>query len=366
MKEKVKSICMVIGFLLILIGFGLAFIIVPDKAISVSERRKLTEFPEVSLKTVQNGEWFDDFDKYMLDQFPLRDELRTVKAISEYGVFAKADNNGIYISDGYVCKVDYPLDTDAVVEGCEKMNQLYQAVFNEAEAYYSIIPDKNYFLAESSGHLCVDYNELFSVVDESIDSRIKYINITPCLDIEKYYKTDLHWKQQTIVPVADRILTEMELPIPSRSYSQATLTPFYGAYFGQAALPVSPDEITYLSNDTLERCTVYNPLKNTYSSVYEIESFGGIDSYNLFLSGAESLLIIDNPTNPDGDELYIIRDSFSSALAPLLIESCSKIVLIDPRYIGTENIVKYISPGENVKALFIFSTSILNKGYLFR
>lgn len=366
MKEKVKSICMAVGFLLVIIGLGLAFLIIPDKEISVSERRKLIGFPEASLKTVSSGEWFGEFDKYMLDQFPLRDELRMIKAISEYGLFAKADNNGIYISEGYVCKTDYPLDEDAVTEGCEKLNQLYNDYFGGATAYYSIIPDKNYFLAEKSGHLCVDYDKLFSAVDECLDNKFKYIDIISCLNIDNYYKTDLHWKQQDIIPVADRILAEMKMSIPKRSYSQMTLTPFYGAYFGQAALPISPDELTYLDNESLEKCTVYNPLKNTYSTIYETEAFGGIDSYDIFLSGAESLLIIDNPDNPEGDELYIIRDSFSSALTPLIIESCSKIVLIDPRYIATENIMKYLNPAENAKVLFIFSTSILNKGYLFK
>ena len=158
----------------------------------------------------------------------------------------------------------------------------------------------------------------------------------------------------------------MKMASPERDYTFTTLSPFYGAYFGQAALPISPDELIYLSNSVLNNCTVYNPLKNTYSTIYETSSFSGVDPYDVFLSGAESILVIENPNNPQGDELYIFRDSFTSALSPLLIESCSKIVLIDPRYIAPENVAKYIELSENSKVLFMFSTTILNKGYLFK
>ena len=365
MRNRIKEICMASMFVLIIVGFGIAFLLSPDKEISTSERRKLSTFPDISLASIQNGEWFEKFEDYSLDQFPLRDNFRTIKAAVEYGIFIKADNNDIYISNGYVCKMDYPLDEDAIVEACEKLNDIYDTLFEGADAYYSIIPDKNYFLADESGHLSYDYDVLFSLMDSNLDSQMKYVDIASELEIGQYYKTDLHWQQQSIIPVADHLLSEMKMASPERDYTFTTLSPFYGAYFGQAALPISPDELIYLSNSVLNNCTVYNPLKNTYSTIYETSSFSGVDPYDVFLSGAESILVID-PNNPQGDELYIFRDSFTSALSPLLIESCSKIVLIDPRYIAPENVAKYIELSENSKVLFMFSTTILNKGYLFK
>ena len=129
MRNRIKEICMASMFVLIIVGFGIAFLLSPDKEISTSERRKLSTFPDISLASIQNGEWFEKFEDYSLDQFPLRDNFRTIKAAVEYGIFIKADNNDIYISNGYVCKMDYPLDEDAIVEACEKLNDIYDTLF---------------------------------------------------------------------------------------------------------------------------------------------------------------------------------------------------------------------------------------------
>ena len=158
----------------------------------------------------------------------------------------------------------------------------------------------------------------------------------------------------------------MEESIPRRQYTEHKLEPFYGSYFGQAALPISADQLIYLTNEILDDCTVYDPLQGEYSQLYEVAEFGGIDPYNIYLSGAKPILIITNPSNDTRKELYIIRDSFSSSLAPLLVDNYSKVVLIDPRYIDPAVASKYISPAEQSTILFIFSTTILNKGYLFR
>lgn len=353
-------------FLITIFGFGIAYIICPDTEISISERRTLKQTPEISLQVITDGSFFDEFEEYLQDQFPLRESLRTVKAVSEYYIYMKADNNDIYLYNGFVCKQDYPLDAEAVEEAADKINEIYYSLFEGLPAYYSVIPDKNYFLAEESGHLCYDYTELFEIMKGGVNEEISYIDICPMLSIEQYYKTDLHWKQEQIIPVADHILDAMGEAAPQRQYEQYNLEPFYGSYFGQAALPIAADRLTYLTNDTLNSCIVYDPLKETYSSIYEVGEFGGIDSYDVFLSGAQSILIITNPNNTTGKELYIVRDSFSSCLTPLLIENYSKIVLIDPRYVAPNVVSKYISPGDNATVLFVFSTTILNKGYLFR
>lgn len=73
MRNRIKEICMASMFVLIIVGFGIAFLLSPDKEISTSERRKLSTFPDISLASIQNGEWFEKFEDYSLDQFPLRD-----------------------------------------------------------------------------------------------------------------------------------------------------------------------------------------------------------------------------------------------------------------------------------------------------
>ena len=47
-----------------------------DQPLSLSERRPLAQWPEVSVQTLSNGSSMSDFETYALDQFPLREAMR--------------------------------------------------------------------------------------------------------------------------------------------------------------------------------------------------------------------------------------------------------------------------------------------------
>ena len=85
----------------------------------------------------------------------------------------------------------------------------------------------------------------------------------------------------------------------------------------------------------------------------------GRDPYEMFLNGADALLVIDNPSCVTGRELVIFRDSFGSSIAPLMIESYSKITLVDIRYIQSGMLGKFIE-FDNQDVLFLYSSGLMN------
>ena len=86
------AIYCVIGFFtfpfLTLFYFGLSLFAVlkPAGDFSESERRPLEQLPELSIKTLLNGDFMDNFENYTNDQFPMRDTFRAVKALAKYYV----------------------------------------------------------------------------------------------------------------------------------------------------------------------------------------------------------------------------------------------------------------------------------------
>ena len=122
------------------------------------------------------------------------------------------------------------------------------------------------------------------------------------------------------------------------------------------------DEIKILTNNTLENCNVYNYEKNQTLSIYNMDKMNSIDKYDIYLSGAVSLISIENPENDTGKELIVFRDSFASSLIPLLVEGYDKITLVDTRYISPKILNKYIE-FNNQDILFLYSTSIINNSY---
>ena len=144
------------------------------------------------------------------------------------------------------------------------------------------------------------------------------------------------------------------------SYEKHTLSPFYGVYYGQAALPLEPEPLYILQNNMLSACRVFNHENNRYSGIYDMEKLNGNDPYDVYLSGATALLTIDNPQAKTNRELIVFRDSFGSSLTPLLVQGYKSIYLVDIRYIMPDAIPYYIDM-EGKDTLFLYSALILNQ-----
>ena len=223
----------------------------------------------------------------------------------------------------------------------------------------TIIPDKNYFVAEKENYLHLDYKKLIDIMNKNTFD-MNYINIVDALQINDYYRTDLHWRQDKIEKIADKILKSMNNKSSNLTYDKKEFELFYGSYYGQAATDIKPDKLVYLNNEILKKCRVYDYQKGDYIKIYNDKDFKNIDSYDVYLGGAKPLLTIENPSNKSDNELYIFRDSFGSSLAPLLVNEYSKITLVDLRYINSVYFQKFIQVKENSDVLFMYNTSILN------
>ncbi len=333
----------------------------PSQETSLSERRKLAQLPDFTADAVLSASFMSEFETYTLDQFPLRDSFRALKAATSLYVLGKKDNGGTYLADGYAVKLEYPLNVPSVTAAAGKFEALYKTYMESKnlKIYLSVVPDKGYFLSQKNGYPAMDYARLFSLMQQNMPFA-EYIDITDCLEAADYYKTDIHWRQEQITDVAQKLLEGMRVgKIDYENYTVVSSdTPFYGVYYGQSGLPLKSETICYLTSKTLEACTVYNAETQKTGGIYDLEKLGGRDPYEMFLSGACPVLVITNPNATDR-ELVVFRDSFASSLIPLLTEKYAKITLIDTRYISSRLIGDYVS-FENQDVLFLYSTTVLN------
>ena len=334
----------------------------PAGEISTSERRPLEQFPELSIETVLNGTFIDKFEDYTLDQFPGRDNFRQLKSIFHYYVMQQSDNNDIYVEDGYAAKLEYPLNQDSLDYANKRFDNVYNKFLKgtDTKIYFSVIPDKSYYIGEENGYLVMDYEALFKNIREN-NEWATYIDITGKLTVADYYKTDTHWRQEEILPVVQELCNAMGVKAPDASMynKQHVNRPFYGVYYGQAALPMPSEEMYILMNDTLNGCIVTDFETGKTTVVYNDEMLDSKDLYDYYLGGAKALLTIENPSATTDKELVIFRDSFGSSISPLFMESYAKVTLIDIRYINSDylkNFVKF----DNQDVLFLYSTLVLN------
>lgn len=333
----------------------------PPDALSVSERRPLAQRPEMTAAGVLSGRFMSDYESYAVDQFPLREQFRTLKALTSLYGYGQKDNNGVYLAGGYAAKLDYPLKEASLTHAAERFRYLYETLMagTDTHVYFSVIPDKNHFLAEANGYPALDYQALTDALRKQTEFAA-YIDLFGTLTADDYYRTDSHWRQENLLTTAGTLAAAMGVALPGNCYTEWTLDrPYYGVYYGYAALPMEPDRLTYLTSDLLDACTVYNYETGKTGPIYDLAKGAGKDPYELFLSGSVSLLTIENPNADTDRELVIFRDSFGSSLAPLLVPGYAKVTLADIRYLPSSQMGKYLTFTDQ-DVLFLYSAPVLN------
>ncbi len=369
--ERLRALICAGVFILFFAALSIVNLFYQPPEISKSERRYLATFPELFQAEAGgasgglNPNFTGEFETWAMDSFVFREGFRTIKAATVYRIFWQKDNNGVYLIDGMAGKIER-INEDSFRKGADKIQILMDMLPESATVRYSLVPDKGYYLNQKLGQtlLTIDYEKAAKLLEEKLGAE-KYLDLLPLLTAEDYYKTDLHWAQEKL-PSLIAVIGE-ELGFADRletDYSPHSLTPFYGVYYGQAAMPLPAEKLIYLSSPAIDGATV--KLLDTKtgqmveSQMYYPDKFYGIDPYDLFLAGPQPLITIENPNAKTDKELFLFRDSFGSSLAPLFTSAYAKVTLIDLRYMDSRMIPSLVDFGENPDVLFMYSAQILN------
>lgn len=361
MNDKIKDIVVTIIFLFTVISLFLINVIKEDTDISVAERRKLATMPELTTKSLFDGTYFKKFDSYVTDQFVERDAFRKIKIDIELST--KGEYNNLYLYDDYIIEEIFPLNSNSINNLTSKINYIKDTYLNDnSNIYYTIIPDKNYFV--NKGNLKLDYNKLQDMMKSNL-TNLNYINIFDKLTLDNYYKTDTHWKQEDLFDVANTIANQMNFDITNNNNVVNTITTFKGSYAGRLSVTKDIDTIKTISNPSTLNSSVYNYETKKYTDIYDYTKINSLDKYDIYLSGAVPIIdIINNNTSSD-KELIVFRDSYGSSLIPLLIEGYKKITVIDIRYISSKILNKYIDFNDQ-DVLFMYSILTINNSFSIR
>lgn len=170
MNEKrtaLLTVCLLGAFLL---TFSLWAYLKPDDAFSQSERRKLTPKPSCTAESIYSGRYMSDFETYAPDQFPLREQFRTLRSLTGLYLLRQRDTNGVYLAEGYVSRLEYPMQEDSIAHAARRFDYLYDTYLSgtNCRLYLSVIPDKNAFLASSHGYPALDYGAFTQSLREKL------------------------------------------------------------------------------------------------------------------------------------------------------------------------------------------------------
>ena len=265
----------------------------------------------------------------------------------------------IYLSQGHLVEAEPAMDPQMAGYAAEKIQYIYDTYLTgtDCKGYFAMVPAKEAFLRKGS----LTHEVMGRTFRQELPF-LTHLDLTPMMDLADFYRTDLHWRQETLLDVVSYLTIAME------SWAEPDYTvntwegEFFGTYSPRLTAPLRPDAVRYLTNDTIDGCNVtgYDLMGRAQSQpMYNLEKASQGNPYDLFLSGPQGIQIIENPKGPAGKELVLFRDSFGSSLAPLLVEGYSKITLVDLRYVFSHTLDQYVDFRDQ-DVLFLYSSLLLN------
>ena len=101
---KKQNIIIIIVFGALIFGLGLLGWLTPDQTFSENENRYLQELPKLSEDTMVNGDFGDEVEDYLSDQFWQRDSWTAARSKMKM-LLRNKDIGGVYLcEDGYLTR----------------------------------------------------------------------------------------------------------------------------------------------------------------------------------------------------------------------------------------------------------------------
>ena len=364
--------------------------------VSVLEKRKLAEFPEITFLGVWNGTFFKELDIWYSDTYPLREEMIAAdkKVESAYGVRneqiiagkgdvpkkpdeikpAEPEENlpdgtvrtigemrgPVYIANNCGYEL-YSFFEDVNLEFAQTMNNIYSRFRGVVDVYVMMVPTGAGVMLDKS---VLDYlgtsDELAAVKFDysKMDPGIKKVEVVETLRRHNaeyiYFHTDHHWtalgayyayrefcKVKGIEPHDIKDYETRELPgFLGSFYSESNQSPEIAANPDTviAYIPKGTNKMTMINeNNEREEFNVINDMTGASPSAY----------YLTFVMGDAPLCFTHNETLHDGSAVLVIKDSHGNAFIPWLVDHYEYVYWIDPRY--TKNTISQMIRDYGIK-----------------
>jgi len=258
------------------------------------------------------------------------------------------------------------LDEKSIDRALGKFQKFAEDYCGESQrVFLALIPSKNGYLNAENGHL----NEAEFAILQSVYDKWgrNFIDLSVCLTLEDYYRTDPHWRQERLGAVLRELGAALEFDtgiidddgVLTENWTEEVLTTEYIGVYGDEVDGVPAEEMTVLRHPDMDGYIVRNGETGEEMPLYDTEKLSERDPYELFVGGPLSLVTIENPNAGNDRHLVVVRDSFGSALLPLLAQSYAKVTAVDIRYMMPAMVGNFVD-FTDADVLFLYSSTVLN------
>ncbi len=364
---KIKNIKNIVKYLptvffcLFIFAFMIVYFVLPKEEYSAQEKKKLSQFPELTAERLLNGDFQNDVDTYLSDHVAARNFFVGFSADYEL-LTGRNGSKGIYLgSDSYLFPKPTK-DSETLSQNAGYIKEF--ADYSEIPVYMTLIPSSGYINNSKLPANHEEYNdgELIDSFRNKLGDNITFIDVTEAFaqkasDEQLYYKTDHHWTTLGAYECYSLLGESMGYaPLNESDFLKESISGFYGTSYSKSALwSIPSDDIELWSNKNQSSGSVNVEINDggeikTSNSYFFREQLENDDKYPVFLDGNHSLVKITN-TNADGGKLVVVKDSYAHAIVPFLSQNYSEIIMADLRYYKKD--ISALAEEENADAVLI-------------
>ncbi|MFR2264668.1 MAG: DHHW family protein [Clostridium sp.] len=355
-------------FSILVILFTVIDIINSPNEFSELENRKLSQMPILSLKSYIDTSFSSDYEKYINDQFFLRDNWIDLKSRIEYLLGKRENNDIIFGRENYLFKKfttfnDEMLENNlnSIITFTNNYNKEVDffiipnsyAVYDELTPRYLPLVDQLSLINSINSYLSLKSNDhinTINVAEELLKNKDDYI----------YYKTDHHWTSYGAYLAYLTYMDYLGLEIVDiNNLEKITINNFLGTYYNRSKyFKADSDFITY-----------YNILGlhieidgKEQLSLMDLDKFKGSDKYSAFLWGNNGLTKVINENISEerkGSSILIFKDSYANSFIQFLSYNYEIIDIIDLRYFK-ESIRNFMKDKDYNEILIMYSFNNLS------
>ena len=350
--------CLMLGF------FSLIGIFIPDRQLSENENRVLAQMPVLTVSGVLDGSFMKDFEAYLADQFPLRDEAIYLKGFFER-LWGKSSENGVYIGkNDFLFDVPTAFDEDKMADTASLVNKLCKKN-SKLNAVFTLVPNSTCIYRENlpEGLVLPDQSKQIEKLYAALDKEIVTVDAVSALLREKsyhdvFYKTDHHWTTRGAYSVFLEIADKLKLDVKKDSFSFYTVSNgFEGTLKAKSTFAKAKDSLEICVPEKSEGSYYIeiSGVTEKYSSCFFEEKLNEKNKYEVFLGGNYESLTVTTSL-PEGRKLVVVKDSFANCIIPMLTPYFTKILVLDPRYM-TESVQKLLQEDDYTDLLFLYNAN---------
>ena len=325
-------------FAVLFLVFFVLNLVLPDRTLSVREKRMLTAFPAPQLDRVLEGNYSNDFEDYASDQIPFREFFTDLKVYAD-SLAGRNESQGVYRGrDGYLIeKMETPDEavigrTVGAMRGFAELFPLPQQMILLPNAV-SVLKDKLPLWAPTA-----DQNAFAERIAEALDgSGIGFKDLRDTLQIAGldgvplYYRTDHHWTTDAALACAPAVLETLGRSFTAKGALLPVTAQFSGSLSAKSGLGVRERDTVSVWQPEDEPVILVTDSAGKRASLYSWDGLNGSDPYTVFLGGNEGLVRIETDRIGAG-RLLVFKDSYFNCFLPFLLDSFETVDIVDPRY----------------------------------